>query len=409
MSAEHSTLPPKQNQPAFAASPHLRRRLGGAFAMQLAAPFLELVLAFFRWRSAIGESPENQGKITVFQAYMVGDLFLALPALRRLQAAYAPGQVQVLCRPDCVALLRERGFEALPLAHPWFMANTPRAFWASFRAALAYRGHLGVTALDTDADPRTGFLLQLMGVREVLSYRRPQARFFHRLFELPGAPQHQSEKNEAVVEGFLREKKILERRPLENKSRIEQQDGKKVLPRLWISAWTRKSTKNWPLEKWEKVLELLSAQGVAFSLLDPPDGDAAWQAFASRWPERLLRLPLTQLDRALRGADGVTAVMTLDNFLGHMAADAGQPVLWINGSSSPEQVAPRGPAGQATQIVQIEVMPCRPCGHRCTEKREAHCLTDLEVAVVWPKIEAWLKGLGFSIPPAPSSLQVMPT
>lgn len=380
----------------------MQRRPGGAIALRLAAPFLRMILALFR-RPMSATSPENQGKITVFQAYMVGDLFMALPALRRLQAAWGPGRVQVLCRPDCAVLLRERGFEALPLAHPWFMANTPRAFWASVRAALACRGHIGVTALDTDADPRSGFLLRLMGAGEVMSYRRPQAMFFHRLFDLPGVPRHQVEKNEAVAEAFLREKKIPERTPPENRSRAGQQEEKAFPSRLWISAWTRKASKNWPLENWQIVLERLSEQGVAFSLLNPPDGDAAWQAFASRWQERLLNLPLIEIDRALRADKGVKAVLTLDNFLGHMAAEAGLPVLWINGSSSAEQVAPLGPAGQVTRVIQIEAMPCRPCGHRCTEKRQAHCLTDLDVSVVWPKIEAWLKGLGFSMPAGPGS------
>jgi len=334
--------------------------------------------------------------ITVFQAYMVGDLFMALPALKILQDNLPQGKtLQVLCRPDCEEFLRRQGYVARGFKHPWFASHRPAAFWASLRQARALRGEAGASALDTYGDPRTAFLLRIMGICEVVSYRHAHAAFFTNFFALPPAIHHQVDRNTEGAKQYLEMKGWSARsgKGDEGKWRshpvsLIENTKSEELPRpgdLLISAWTRKDTKNWPLPYWDKLLTLLLSQGIGFSLIDPPDGDEAWRTFAQTWQTKvpLLRLSLLDLWHAL---GNYRVVVTQDNFLGHMAASAGKPVFWLNGSSDPGEVSPKGPLGQYTEIMHIEDMPCRPCAHRCTEVRHAHCLTDLPVEAVWPRL-----------------------
>jgi ADP-heptose:LPS heptosyltransferase len=312
----------------------------------------------------------------VFQSYFVGDLFMALPAIKGL-AAEIP-TLQVLCRPDCVQILRNEGLNPISFENSFCMRPGRQSFLATVRAAWSLRGRIG-PALDLDADSRTGLWLRLAGSKRVASFQRPRAVLFDTLYPLPHMAVHQVDKNVAVADAFLRD--------LTN-----GRSGVSLpLPELrpapegaWlISCWTRLDTKNWPLDRWEVFLERLLALGVSFRVLDPPDGDEGFRAFKDRWAGRVqfLRAPLTEISRVIQDATGVIGT---DNFFGHMAAYYGKPVLWINGSSDPRHVVPRGPQ---TSLVQVEPMPCRPCIHRCVNPVYKECLRSLEVEAVWRAFE----------------------
>jgi ADP-heptose:LPS heptosyltransferase len=416
-------------------SPHTQRRGGLAFFLYAAAPWLTFALAALamgrRLGRLLGGSRPKPG-VTVFQSYMVGDLFMALPALKALREALqaasrqtgaAPDSsetlpLQIICRPDCVAILQSEGFTAIGLRHDAFTRNSWAAFWTSLRGAWALRREATTFALDTDADPRTALLLRIMGCGVCVTYAREHALFFSARFALPGAPAHQVEKNLAVIRGFcdyLKSQETSGVRPLRmtssvvtgdiasasSRDRSSLQPSEKSALRVWVMAVTRKDTKNWPLGHWDVVLERLTARGVDCVLVDVPDGGEAWRGFVDVWRKRVpvLSLPLPDLWVALSEA---THVIALDNFLGHMAAYAGKQVLWLNGSSDASQVAPvrvepddgidaGSRLGWRAEVVQIEPMPCRPCGHRCTEARHAHCLTDLDVNSVWARVAVFLR------------------
>jgi ADP-heptose:LPS heptosyltransferase len=427
---------PSQHSGAEAAR---QRRAGGLWLVRLLQPFLQAGLGLAKALTALqrqfGGLAEPKRGVTVFQSYMVGDLFMALPALQRLRERLPTDfPLQVVCRPDCAELLRSEGFHPIALGHPWFLRNALGTFLQSTVRAWRLRDQATTWALDTDADPRSAWLLRLMGHGQVVSYARPGGVLFHRTFELAIQGPHQSEKNVAVIDGFCRlvlgpahanrnelpsesPKNPRKESPastppdrawtpseawaaLESEAfsvRSPQQstspEKTEVALSVWVMATTRKDTKNWPLAQWDALLTRLYASGVRFSLVDVPDGDASWRAFVKQWSERvpIIRLALPDLWRALQEQ---THVITLDNFLGHMAAFAGKQVLWINGSSDADHVRPvhwRGENMDAslTRVVQVDPMPCRPCGHRCTESRHAHCLTDLSVEKVWTELKAW--------------------
>lgn len=352
------------------------RRRGRGRLLSLLFPFLKTAAALLR-----GAPPQGRPEtLLVFQAYQVGDLYMALPALRLLSRHK---RIVVACRPDCEGLLRRAGLEAMPFPHPFFLNQTPGAFLSGLRAARALRGRIG-EALDLNADPRTALMLAGAGARPCVTYARPFGWFFDETFPIQPGTAHQSDKDLAVAVAYLARRGIvLAPEAVAAAGAVSGADAS-----LLLSCWTRKDEKNWPLEYWDKVLERLIAKGRVFAILDAPDGDEAFAAFRERWrgKAQFLSTGLEAIEDSVRRSAGVVAT---DNFLGHMAAWHGKPVFWINGSSDPAHVAPRGPG---TRIVQYDPMPCRPCGHRCVNPRYKCCLLDLRPERVLADLEDWLDG-----------------
>jgi ADP-heptose:LPS heptosyltransferase len=351
-------------------------------ALALAWPFLKV----FSFLLALGRRPGSPGSLLVFQAYQVGDLYMALPALQLL-ARHA--RVTVACRPGCEGLLARHGLDALPFPHPWFSASSPRAFLRGLSAAFALRGRTRAfaEALDLSGDPRTAFMLKAAGCARTSGPRRPFAWLFDSVLPEPayGRP-HQAERDWAAAAAWLAARGIAA--PLKPPSIAPAPAAPSGAP-LLLACWTRKDEKNWPLERWDEVLAALLAAGRPFAVLDAPDGDAAFAAFRARWMARVrfLTADLPGIETAARECAGVIG---LDNFLGHMAGFLGKPVLWINGSSDPDAVAPRGPR---TEMVQVDPMPCRPCGHRCVNPVYKQCLLTLPAGPLLARLRAgWPAG-----------------
>jgi ADP-heptose:LPS heptosyltransferase len=312
-----------------------RRPIPGLLA-KLVTPLLKPVLRGLRRHSDEFAS--------VYQSYMVGDFFMALPALLMLKKSAEPERLRVICRPDCVELLAFEGIEGIPFLDTFRTHPGIASFLRTFRAAWGLRGRLGNRVLDFDADPRTAFWLKIAGVTHTVSYRRDSGGLFDEVFPLPEPSLHQADRDRRVAEawnGQAGRSRDQDKLAKENPAPASPGVDEKAL-RWVLSVWTRKPSKNWPLEKWEALIGKLLAQEVPFAILDAPDGDAEFCKFRKRWSGRVVFLSGSLMDiaDAVRGGAGVVAT---DNFLGHMAGFYGKPVLWINRCSPAEQVTPRGP------------------------------------------------------------------
>lgn len=338
------------SMPAHPQNPNLNldRRAAPGMLARLLAPALKPLLRLLRRKAAQGVPT------AIFQSYMVGDFFMALPALKK---AAREGAI-VLCRPDCVEFLAREGIAGISFENDFRVRPGIGAFLRTWRAAWSLRGRLGDAALDLDADPRTAFWLKVAGVRRVVSYRRAFGALFDETFELPEPSVHQADRDMRVVETWLKvggthasplhHPHVPGPQPLPPTA----QPPPPALSSPWIlSVWTRKASKNWPLERWEALMEKLAAAGIPFVVLDPPDGDAAFRAFKRRGRADFLRGTLPEIADAVRGCAGVIAT---DNFLGHMAGYHDKPVLWINMSSPAAQVEPRGPRTLAAHRPSVD-------------------------------------------------------
>lgn len=347
-------------------NPNLRRRpLPGLLALA-GGPLLRLLLFPLRRRS------RPDAPITIFESYMVGDFFMALPALKTIAAALP---VQVACRADCAEFLEREGIAAVPFANTFRVRPGVATFLATWRAAWRLRGNIG-DALDLDADPRTAFWLRVAGAERVRSYRRAYGILFDETFPLPPGSVHQADRDMAVVGEFLRRYPLFvgsrvsgdgrsfagneHRHDYEPATAVDDKEAPNALrpapcdeagttKSSWLlSVRTRKPAKNWPLARWEELMMKLREEGIPFAIVDAPDGDAEYGAFRGRWEGRVtfVRASLSGIADRVREAAGVVAT---DNFLGHMAGYFGKAVLWINFRSPAEQVEPRGPCTRRVQ------------------------------------------------------------
>jgi ADP-heptose:LPS heptosyltransferase len=388
----------------------------------------------------------------VFQGYLVGDFFMALPALKKLNEHL---HILVIARPDSLPFLKEQGILGLPFDNAFFIKPSLTSALRTLRSALALRKILNQSgspglpplsglALDMEADPRTAFWLKVMGMRFTVSWRRPLNQLFDFQFSLNATHQHQQERAQDVVQIFLTKRKIFETRigvlltpkrdfqseigaeppahadnqttattpastlfsttsassssssslppttsesssrASSNASARERFATPKVNPSqtpphsTWlVGVFTRKDVKNWPWERWHEWLRSEEASRLSLRFLEPPDGDAGFHAFRAMHSQyEWVSGNLLQVRYWVRESVGV---ITLDNFLGHLAAYEGKPVVWINGGSNPHHVRPYGPL---TRIAQVEPMACRPCHNRCHHPEFKACLKSLDASTV---------------------------
>jgi ADP-heptose:LPS heptosyltransferase len=325
---------------------NLRRRTGpGLLTVAVAAP-LRLLLLPLRKRPGTGRAGKDAAApVLVFSSYMVGDLFMALPALKRLAAAT---NLRVICRPDCAELLAREGLHPVPFDNAFLTRRTLSGFLRTVREAWRLRRLGAVLGLDPDADPRSALWLRIAGVARVFSYRRDFGALFDETFTLPPHAVHQADRDMAVVEEFLRRhtgvtgNESASRHPTPEARQPSLPSSSLHSSHWLLSVWTRKPSKNWPLAHWEEFMERLQREEVPFAVLHAPDGDGPYRLFRARWSARVAFVegPLAVIADNVRHAEGVVAT---DNFLGHMAGYYGKPVLWINISSPAAQVQPRGP------------------------------------------------------------------
>lgn len=379
--------------PAADSNSNLYRRPGPGLLLALAWPALKILSLLLSRRGNSGGSGPGAGKgLVIFQSYLVGDFYMALPAILAL-SRHMP--VTVLGRPDCLFALEGTGVTAVGFECPYHTRSGVTAYWTAFRNALALRRRFSRRgplsgfrmAVDFDGDPRTAFLLKAAGLGPVLSYARPYAWIFDRLLPVDPAIRHQSLKDDALASAILAERGIAPEAPAGDAPEPVRRDP--APGSLVLSCWTRKDTKNWPFEHWDGLLAFLHGQGRPLIMIVPPDGDADFQAFRSHWEGRIEFLAggLQKVSAAVRACSGVIGT---DNFLGHMAAHLGKPVLWINGSSESAHVAPRGPG---TTVVQLDPMPCRPCRHRCINPVHKQCLVELRPEAAIAAAKTWLSKL----------------
>jgi len=334
------------------------------------------------------QSRPDFDRVTVFQSYFVGDLYMALPAIKLL-ASRTP--TRILCRPDCVKILENEGLEAIPFKNDFCIKPGVKSFFKTARVAWNLRGQLGGIALDPDADSRSALWLRIAGANRIISYHRPHAALFDVLLPLPVKVLHQAEKNLFVIRAFL-ERYSTKTDPFSTQVKT---DLSSTLDAAWIvSCWTRLDTKNWPLDQWNGFLERMLQAGIRFRILEAPDGDEKFLDFKSQWSNRVefLSGSLTEVSEAIKNSAGVLAT---DNFVGHMGGYYGKPVLWINGSSDPRHVVPKGPL---TRIVQHDPMPCRPCTHHCVNPEYKSCLKKLALDDVWNAFEMLRAGVASTQP-----------
>ncbi len=310
---------------------------------------------------------------------------MSLPAIQLLGQHM---QVRVICREDCSFILEDMKINHISFNNALFESFSFSSLLISFKNILNLRRKGLYQVLDLEADPRSMWQLKLAGINTIITYNRPGAIFADEIVTIKQEPMHQLEKNYNIAAAYLRG----------IKPGVESARLKSLLPvpgamtdtgaPIIISCWTSRPEKNWPLDCWAQLLDNLYKQDIPFRILVPPDADRHFLDFKTRYESQWSFLSAS-LESVYSLVLGCRSVICCDNFLGHMAASLGRPVMWINGSSDSAYVRPYG---QSTRVVQEEIA-CRPCFHKCTHRVLAQCLKSLSSQKVIDEFNIWLKTL----------------
>jgi ADP-heptose:LPS heptosyltransferase len=317
--------------------------------------------------------PSQPEKILIIHSGGIGDLLLALPAMRMFRRAFPPSTLALLGRPERLSLvafdLRAQSVHSIDQAGmSYFYADGGTfpvglsAFFSSFGVVLVF-GKSGGSLFAEN--------LQRAGVERVIL--------------LPSFPPEALKNHVAdylfdslKTSGFQGEKSFSPLRlPVEALSfargffdHLGRKEGERLLV---IHPGSGGPAKNWDPENFARVADGLSGRARVLLLSGPAkDGiEEVKRTLKKANPFIVENLPLLQLAALLQKS---TAYLGNDSGITHLAAALGVPTMAIFGPTNPAVWAPRGPE---VRIV-YEKESCSPCSPEARSGCSRHCLEKIE-------------------------------
>jgi len=312
-------------------------------------------------------------KVLILHSGGIGDLFLALPALRIFRRAFRRATLELMGRPERLALvafdLQAQSIHSIDQAGmAYFYANggtlPPRlsAFFSSFITVLVF------------GKDRGNILAKNMGRAGV-----------ERVIPIPSFPPKESaiHVSDYLIEA-LRAAGIAGQ-SLSSPLRLPQkalafarrfwagfglQEGQRILA---IHPGSGSPAKNWDPKKFARVADW-SSERCKILLISGPAQDGVEEVSGSMKKARPLvadNLPLIQLAAVLKAS---TAYLGNDSGITHLAASLGLPTVAIFGPTNPAIWGPRGPR---VHIICAK-NPCAPCSPEARSACSRPCLQSIE-------------------------------
>lgn len=314
-----------------------------------------------------------------------GDIAILIPFLRAALTRY---EVTLLAVPNAAGLLRRfvPEVELIPCVAPWALfsggRNLPRWPWRTlWRILRELRGRRFAAAVSIWPLASDHLFLRLARPGRLLGYGPRRAGWLLDDNLANGGHIHRPE-----AWRRLAAKLGLPPYPA-HPSRLQPLA---VTRRIVLHSGASQALRVWPLGRYAEVLRRLREQDWNPVVLCDPDQVSAWRDLGEP-----LAHAAGSMDELIDTIASAAAFLGNDSGPGHIAALCGVPTFTIFGPQVPELFAPAHPNAR-----WIEGRPCpyKPCYDRC-HYAEPFCLTGLEVAMVWPRLAAWLG----SIDPVQSS------
>lgn len=292
----------------------------------------------------------------VAELWGLGDVALALPFLR---AAATHGPVTLLAKAHAGPLLRRFApdVELIALDAPWTAFRGKyrlhRWPWSTLRVTVRnLRSRQFTHVISARPDPREHALLKLVGGEKLIGF--PSAGSGRLLTDrlLPPLDPHR-----AARWNFLAEYLGWDLEPIPPRTG----GGRHLV----IHTGAGQPVRRWPVDRYAEIADRLRQHGWTVSVIDEHHGD------------------LTALVDLLATADRFVGN---DSGPGHVAALLGVPTFTLFGSQLPENFAP-----VHSRAAWIDGAPCayKPCSDYCRYPAP-HCLLNITVTDVWPRLTAWL-------------------
>jgi heptosyltransferase-1 len=344
------------------------------------------------------DRPQSDSRILIVRLSAIGDVVHGLPALRMLRQAFPRATLGWVVEDFASAFLENH--PDLDRLHviPKKRWRGVSAFWRRLRPEILpflreIRQERYDVAVDLQGLTKSGVIARLSGAPRRIGFGDAQGREFNKWLTNekvvpPDEARHVIERNAALlsplgVEGRP-EPPVLALGEADQRRAAEiwrdlGLDGKAPVAGLNVGAGWR--TKQWPLEHWSRLGELLHERlGMHPLLLWGTDEEREMAKSvrhdlegrdieASLPPSTTLRenaALLERLDLYCGGDTGAT----------HVAAALGTPTLALYGASDPVRNGPFGPRATA---LQAKGLSCAPCWEKrkCKHEKDRACLANL--------------------------------
>lgn len=328
-------------------------------------------------------------RLLIIELWGLGDLVIATPFL---QAAVEQYQVTLVAKPYALDLQQRLWpeVEVVPFVAPWTAFQGKYRLWNwPWRELWRLRRQLRARPFDAGLsarwDPRDHFLLRVFGVRRRLGFPRLRSQMFlTEPMAKPGPREHRYEywRHLGRPLGLT----LPEREEL-------------VMPRattgraIFVHTGAGQSIRVWPLDRYQRLVLQLRAQGHRVLVACDPDQLGWWQAAG----ETAVTAPRSVQElNALIDQAGV--FVGNDSGPGHLAAFCGVPTFTLFGPQLPEWFAPLHPQGIS---FEGKACPYRPCSDYC-RFAAPRCLVNITETEVWEQLQSFLHThLGRATPATP--------
>jgi predicted lipopolysaccharide heptosyltransferase III len=349
---------------------------------------------------ALGPAPWDWSqveRILLVRLRSIGDTVLTTPSLFALRRFLPAARIDILLE-DWVAPVLE-GFEHIDNVITLERGSTAARLQVAreirgSRYDVVYNLHGGTTATlltrATGARHRVGFahyqygrLHNHLAPSSLLLWGRPQAHSVEQQLALlgwTGVP---------VSDRPATHLKVTEQAAAGIAARLQAAGLDPGVPFALVHPAAATETKRWATEKFARVVEDLSARGLAIVALAGPNEVQLVEDLKARSSAGVIGLTNLSLSEVTALAARARLFVGNDSGIAHIAAAVGAPVVVIFGSSN---VAHWRPWAVAAAEIVLEEMECQPChGYFCEKFAQPECILRVPVERVTAAIERVLR------------------
>ena len=255
-------------------------------------------------------------------------------------------------------------------------------------------------AVDLFFNPRSAWLLRMAGIRHRIGGTRGSRRWLYSHTVVPSENQSRFHGLFQIATGGMGEH-LARLSPLVHKESnlpfldwfAEQYKARFIAPHLPRKFWSRQiddnlgelinesnrppiilapgatwSTKEWPLEYWERLVQgLVDSTSHPLFVLQPPGGAKTWSALGKMIPAaRGKVLPVLDLPKVLGMVSSSALLVSVDGGIMHTGVGLGVPTIGLFGPTDPTLWFPYENAGPFR--VMTSKAHCSPCDlHECNQ------------------------------------------
>lgn len=321
--------------------------------------------------------PVVKPKLLIIQLWVVGDLAIATPFIRKASERF---DVTLLAKPFALDFQPRfwPNVRVIPFNAPWTAFNnkyrllswpwlTMSSVWKNLR-----RERFDV-ALSARWDPRDHALLALTGAKKRLGFPRLGSQMF--LTHPLSAPDHMAHQyqNWRIIAEALN----LDLEPRNKISFPARPESRVVL----VHSGAAQPVRVWPLDRYHYLVKKLRAAGHPVKIVCTPDQQAWWKNAG----ETEVAAPQS-IAALLRLFDDAGLFVGNDSGPGHLAAFCGIPTFTLFGPQVPEWWVPLHPAAE---YIEGKACPYKPCSDYCRFPRP-HCLLNITEEEAWPRLSKFV-------------------